>query len=39
VRLRNEARAAILETCGEPDLVHEAKPVLEAGKTARAREL
>jgi len=37
VRLRDKARAAILETCGEPDLVYEAKPVLEAGKTARAR--
>ncbi|MHC4953696.1 MAG: AMP-binding protein, partial [Planctomycetota bacterium] len=37
LRLRDEARAAILETCGEPDLVYEAKPVLEAGKTARNR--
>jgi len=37
LRLRDEARAAILETCGEPDLVYEAKSVLEAGKTARAR--
>ena len=37
LRLRDEARAAILETCGEPDLVYEAKPVLEAGKTAHAR--
>jgi len=36
LRLRDEARTAILELCGEPDLVYEAKPVLEAGKTARA---
>jgi 1-acyl-sn-glycerol-3-phosphate acyltransferase len=37
LRLRDQARAAILEMCGEPDLVYEAKPILEEGKTARAR--
>ncbi|MHC4938004.1 MAG: AMP-binding protein [Planctomycetota bacterium] len=37
LRLRDEARAAILERCGEPDLVYEPKPILEDGKKARAR--
>lgn len=37
MRLREEARAAILKTCGEPDLIYEAKPVLERGRATTAR--
>jgi 1-acyl-sn-glycerol-3-phosphate acyltransferase len=37
MRLRDQARAAILKTCGEPDLIYEAKPVLERGRASMTR--
>jgi len=38
MHLRDRARAEILKTCGEPDLIYEAKPVLQRGRAATARD-
>jgi len=37
MRLREGARAQILKACGEPDLIYEAKPVLQRGRAATER--